>query len=78
MQFSLEERLEKRKRIHPTHHRYQSMDCVIKWGSRYINCIKKFFHLPQNFYHATEKTQQLCCSGNNSDLATPSLSYNIC
>ena len=43
MQFSLEKRLEKRKWIHLTHHRYQLMDCVIKWNSRFINSIRSFF-----------------------------------
>ena len=34
---------------------YQSIDCVVKWGIRFINSFRKFFHLSQNVYHTTEK-----------------------
>ena len=45
MQFSLEKSLKKRKWIHNctlVNLSYQSMDCFIKWGNRFMNSTRHF------------------------------------
>ena len=57
MQFFPERRIEKRKQIHSllsTYHSRIAMECVLKWGNRFINSIRNFL-MSQNFYHATDK-----------------------
>ena len=42
MQFSLEKRLEKKK-MDSSNPSYESIDCVVKWGNRFINSTRKVF-----------------------------------
>ena len=59
MQFSLERKKTRKKKMDSSNPSYKTMDCVIKLRDRFSNSFKNFFHLPENVYHAIEKTAEM-------------------